>query len=136
MSDERVRLDKWLWAARFFRTRSLAKDAIEGGKVHYNGARCKVSKDVEVGATLQIRQGFDEKTVIVKSVSDQRRGAPEAQLLYEETAESIEARAAMTQQRRVARDMMQAPLTKPNKRDRRELQRFRDQHSGDTWPDD
>lgn len=135
MSDERVRLDKWLWAARFFRTRSLAKDAIEGGKVHYNGARCKVSKDVEIGATLQIRQGFDERTVVVKAVSEQRRGAPDAQLLYEETTESIEARTALTEQRRLARDMMQAPLTKPNKRDRRHIQRFRDQNLGE-WPDE
>lgn len=135
MSDERVRLDKWLWAARFFRTRSLAKDAIEGGKVHYNGARCKVSKDVEIGATLQIRQGFDERTVVVTAVSEQRRGAPDAQLLYEETTESIEARTALTEQRRLARDMMQAPLTKPNKRDRRHIQRFRDQNLGE-WPDE
>jgi ribosome-associated heat shock protein Hsp15 len=135
MNDERVRLDKWLWAARFFRTRSLAKNAIEGGKVHYNGARCKVSKDVEVGATLQIRQGFDERTVVVKAVSEQRRGASEAQLLYEETTESIEARTALTEQRRIARDMMQAPLTKPNKRDRRHIQRFRDQNLGE-WPEE
>jgi len=136
MSEERIRLDKWLWAARFFRTRSLAKDAIEGGKVHYNGARSKVSKDVEIGATLQIRQGFDEKTVIVKAVSGQRRGAPEALLMYEETAESIEARLAHSEQRRIARDMMQAPATKPNKRDRRELQRFQDQNAGEEWQDD
>jgi len=136
MSDERVRLDKWLWAARFFRTRSLAKDAIDGGKVHYNGARSKVSKDVEIGATLQIRRGFDEKTVIVKAVSGQRRGAPEALLMYEETAESIEARLAHSEQRRMARDLMQAPITKPNKRDRRELQRFQDQNAGGEWQDD
>lgn len=136
MSEERVRLDKWLWAARFFRTRSLAKDAIEGGKVHYNGARCKVSKDVEVGATLRIRQGFDEKTVVVKAVSDQRRSAPEAQLLYEETSDSIDTRTALTEQRRISRDMMQPPATKPNKRDRRHIQRFRDQNAGDAGPDE
>jgi ribosome-associated heat shock protein Hsp15 len=135
-SEARVRLDKWLWAARFFRTRSLAKDAIDGGKVHYNGARCKVSKDVEIGATLQIRQGFDEKIVVVKAVSGQRRGAPEAQLLYEETADSIEARAKLGEQRRIGNDMMQAPATKPNKRDRRQIHRFKDQNSGDTWQDD
>jgi ribosome-associated heat shock protein Hsp15 len=136
MSAERVRLDKWLWAARFFRTRSLAKDAIEGGKVHYNGARCKVSKDVEIGATLQIRQGFEEKTVIVRAISDQRRGAPEAQLLYEETPESVEARHKHAEQRRVAREMMQAPLTRPNKRDRRELRRFHDRNPDDAWHDE
>ena len=65
MSEERVRLDKWLWAARFFRTRNLARQAIEGGKVWYDGARTKVSKEVQVGAELRIRQGFDEKTVTV-----------------------------------------------------------------------
>src|SRR5690554_6872810 len=84
-----IRLDKWLWAARFYKTRSLAKAAIEGGKVHYEGQRTKVSKLVEIGATLKVRQGFDEKVIIVKALSDQRRGAPEAQLLYEETPQSI-----------------------------------------------
>lgn len=131
-----VRLDKWLWAARIYRTRSLAKDAIDGGKVHYNGARCKVSKEVEIGATLQIRQGFDEKVIVVRALSDQRRGAPEAQRLYEETAESIERREKLAGERRIARDMMQAPLTRPNKRERRQLQRFREQGAGDPWSDE
>src|SRR5690606_28965388 len=74
-SNDNIRLDKWLWAARFFKTRALAKDAIEGGKVHYEGQRCKVSKTPELGAKLTIRQGFDEKTVIIKALSGQRRGA-------------------------------------------------------------
>ena len=69
MSEERVRLDKWLWAARFFRTRNLAKQASEGGKVWYDGARTKVSKEVQLGAELRIRQGFDEKTVTVRALS-------------------------------------------------------------------
>ena len=84
----KTRLDKWLWAARFFKTRSLAKAAIDGGKVHLAGQRVKVSKEITIGDTLQIRQGFDEKVVLVRELSDQRRGAPEAQLLYEETADS------------------------------------------------
>jgi ribosome-associated heat shock protein Hsp15 len=131
-----VRLDKWLWAARFFRTRNLAKEAIEGGKVHYNGARCKVSKCVEVGATLRIRQGFDEKIVVVKAVSDQRKGAPEAQVLYEETLESITAREKSANDRRLSRDLIQAPAMRPNKRERRQLQRLHDRNASDSWDDE
>ena len=80
-----LRLDKWLWACRFYKTRSLAKDMIDGGKVQYNGQRCKASKTVEVGATIRLTQGTDEKTVIVRGLSEQRQAAPLAQLLYEET---------------------------------------------------
>ena len=81
--NNEVRLDKWLWAARFYKTRSIAKAMIEGGKVHYNGQRTKVSKTVEVGAMIKLRQGSDEKEIEVIALSDQRRGAPEAQLLYQ-----------------------------------------------------
>lgn len=76
----RVRLDKWLWAARFFKTRSLAKAAIEGGKVQINGQRAKPSKEIEQGVTLTIHQGWEEKTVVVAALSEQRRGAAEAAL--------------------------------------------------------
>jgi ribosome-associated heat shock protein Hsp15 len=120
-----VRLDKWLWAARFFRTRSLARAAIEGGKVWYEGARPKVSKEVQPGATLRIRQGFDEKTVRVLALSEERRGAPEAALLYEETAESVAARSAEAERRRIARAGMEAPPTRPDKHDRRRIHRFK-----------
>ncbi len=75
MSDS-VRLDKWLWAARFFKTRALAKKAIEGGKVHYDGARVKTSKNVELGALIRVPQGWDIFEVEVTALSDQRRGAP------------------------------------------------------------
>ena len=112
-----IRLDKWLWAARFFKTRSLCKEAIEGGKVHYEGQRSKVSKIVEVGAKLTIRQGYDEKTIVIKEVSDQRRGAAEAQLLYEETAESIKERAEKAEQRRLNKSFMSTPDHKPNKKE-------------------
>ena len=87
----KLRLDKWLWAARFFKTRSLAKSAIEGGKVHCGGERCKASKEIRVGDQLQIRQGFDQRSVEVLQLSDQRRGAPEAQLLYRESERSVAA---------------------------------------------
>ena len=93
-NSDKLRLDKWLWAARFFKTRSLAKAAIEGGKVHLDGQRVKVSKEISVGDTLHIRQGWDEKVVEVKALSGQRRGAEQAQLLYEETEASIKKREA------------------------------------------
>lgn len=122
----RIRLDKWLWAARFFKTRSLAKHAIEGGKVHYNGARCKVSKEVEVNATLTIRQGYDEREVQVLSLSDQRRGAPQAQQLYQETEQSIRQRELRAAQRKAFGPG--ADLIKPNKKQRRQIHRFKEQH--------
>src|SRR5690554_4472973 len=95
MSDnqqEKVRLDKWLWAARFYKTRALAKEAIEGGKVHCRGERCKPSKEPKVGDELVLRAGYDERTVVIEQLSAVRRGAPQAQLLYRETDESISAR--------------------------------------------
>ena len=130
MPEARVRLDKWLWAARFFRTRNLSRDAIEGGKVWYQGARPKVSRDVELGAEIRIRQGFDEKTVLVRALSDERRGAIEAAQLYEETPASIAAREAEAAGRRMARAGFQAPPTRPDKRDRRLIHRF-EQEAGE-----
>lgn len=121
----KVRLDKWLWAARFFKTRGQAKQAIEGGKVHYNGTRSKVSKLVEVGAELKIRQGWDEKTVEVIGLSDQRRGAPEAALLYRETDASIRLREEQAAQRKAQRAGMPLDSGRPTKRDRRRIQDFK-----------
>ncbi len=86
LSNEKLRLDKWLWAARFFKTRRLAKEAIEGGKVHCAGQRGKVAKEISPGEALTIQQGFDKREVRVIAFSDQRRSATEAALLYEETA--------------------------------------------------
>ena len=122
---EKLRLDKWLWAARFFKTRSLAKQAIEGGRVHLAGHRVKVSKEISVGDTLQIRQGFDERVVEVLVLSDQRRGAPEAQLLYRETPESIERREREAQARKAAGGMLHRPESRPSKKQRRQIHRFR-----------
>ena len=125
-SDVKVRLDKWLWAARFFKTRALAKAAIEGGKVHYEGQRSKVSKVVEMGAKLTIRQGFDEKEVVIRGISDQRRGAPEAQKLYEETVDSIKARMDESERRRIMKSAMAAPDHRPNKKERRQIHKFKE----------
>ncbi len=99
--SEAVRLDKWLWAARFYKTRSLARNMVDGGKVHYNGQRTKPSKLVEVGAIITLRQGNEEKTVVIERVSEQRRGAPEAQTLYSETAESVVKRERMALARKL-----------------------------------
>lgn len=123
--DKKVRLDKWLWAARFFKTRSLAKQAIDGGKVQCNGASCKSSREVRIGDKLGIRQGWDEKIVIVQALSDQRRGAPEAALLYEETAASREQRELQAERRRLQGAMMPTTPGKPGKQDRRLIQRFK-----------
>jgi ribosome-associated heat shock protein Hsp15 len=123
---DKLRLDKWLWAARFFKTRSLAKAAIEGGKVHLGGQRVKVSKEISVGDTLQIRQGWDEKVVLVISLSNQRRGAPEALLLYEETADSSAKREAEAEARKAAGGMIDRPANRPTKKQRRQIHRFKD----------
>ena len=123
----KVRLDKWLWAARFFKTRSLAKQAIEGGKVHYNDARSKVSKDVETGALLKIRHGWDEIEVEVIALSDQRRGATEARLLYRETEASLLRREQESSQRRAMRGLGLISKDRPNKKQRRQIHRFREQ---------
>ena len=120
----KVRLDKWLWAARFYKTRAIAKQSIEGGKVHCDGARSKPSKEITLGTRISLRQGFDEKTVIVKILSDKRKSAPEAQLLYEETAESIKRRAARTAERSAQPSHWHSP-TRPNKKQRRMIQRFK-----------
>ena len=124
---ERMRIDKWLWAARFYRTRSLAKEAIESGRVHYAGSRVKTSKEIAVGDELQIRQGsataMTEKTVIVEALTLQRSNATAAQILYSETEESITRRAYYTEQRKLAN--LARPDNKPNKKERRDLQRFR-----------
>jgi ribosome-associated heat shock protein Hsp15 len=126
LPSTKVRLDKWLWAARFFKTRSLAKAAIDSGKVHLDGQRVKVSKEISVNDKLQIRQGWDEKDIVVKQLSEQRRGAPEAQLLYEETAESIARREAQAQARKAAGGMLDHPAQRPSKLQRRQLHRFKD----------
>lgn len=121
-----VRLDKWLWAARLFKTRGKAKEAIDGGKVHVNGQRGKPSKDVQINNELVISQGWDKKTVIVKNVTGKRGGAPAAQLLYTETEESIENRNLQSIQRKAAGALISRGP--PSKRDRRLIRKFRDQN--------
>ncbi|NHC04034.1 RNA-binding protein [Acinetobacter sp. 187] len=123
---ESMRIDKWLWAARFFKTRSIAKHAIEGGKVHQNNERVKVSREIRVGMQLTIQQGFEKKTVIVKALSSVRGGAPQAQLLYEETAESIEKRELLSSQRKMHN--LARPDHRPSKKDRRDISKFKQEN--------
>ena len=124
-SIEGVRLDKWLWAARFYKTRALAREMIEGGKVHYNGQRSKPSKVVELNAQLTLRQGNDERTVVIKAITEQRRPATEAVVLYEETAESIEKREKVALARKLNALTMPHPDRRPDKKERRDLMRFK-----------
>lgn len=127
MTETAVRLDKWLWAARFYKTRSLAKDAIESGKVHYNSARAKPSRTVESGALIRMKIGWMEKTVEILDITDKRRGAPQAQALYRETPESIEKRERLAAERKAQQATLIAPDHRPTKKERRDIRRVKDQ---------
>ena len=119
--DTRLRLDKWLWAARFFKTRSLATQACDGGKVQVDGQRAKPSLALRVGVRVALRQGFDEKEIVVRLLSEHRGNATQAQTLYEETADSITKRALHAAQHQAMR--MATPLSdgRPDKKQRRQL---------------
>ena len=124
--NSKVRIDKWLWAARFFKTRSLAKSAIEGGKVQLAGQKVKVSREVAPGDILRIRQGWDEREVTVIATSEQRRAAPIAQTLYEETEASVERRTRAAGARKAAGTLAR-PSQRPGKHERKALERLRKQ---------
>jgi len=122
--DEGIRLDKWLWAARFFKTRQLAVEAINGGKVQVNGQRSKPGRTVKVGARLNVHKGSLEWDLVIKAVCKQRRPASEAILLYEESEDSRLRRQELAQKRRESGDKAPGARSRPNKRDRRMIQRF------------
>jgi ribosome-associated heat shock protein Hsp15 len=122
---DKVRIDKWLWAARFFKTRSMAAQAVAGGKVHLNGARIKPARHVQLGDELRIRRGELEFVVIVSAILDKRRPAKEAQLLYEETEASILQRQHHKEKKRLeAADRMYGTVKRPDKRARRQIRSF------------
>ncbi|MCP1674710.1 ribosome-associated heat shock protein Hsp15 [Natronocella acetinitrilica] len=123
--QESVRLDKWLWAARFFKTRRLATDAVTGGKVEVNGGRAKPARGVRVGDELQIRKDAYTFVVEVRDLSEQRGPARVAETLYSETAESQEKREALRLQLRAQSAAFPQPRQRPEKHDRRELTRFK-----------
>ena len=120
-----VRLDKWLWAARFYKSRAMARAMIEGGKVHYNGQRSKPGKQVEVGALVRLWQGDEEKEVQILQLAPQRRGASEAQLLYRETEQSELKRQKMAEARRLNSLYAPHPDSRPDKKQRRDLMRLK-----------
>lgn len=119
-----VRLDKWLWAARFFKTRSMATHAVNGGKVRYNDARTKAAKNVTVGDQLIINNGHEEFEVTVLAVSGTRRSAKEASLLYEESEGSVGRREEHREMRRLLHAGGMTPPRRPDKRDRRKIKSF------------
>lgn len=121
-----VRVDKWLWAARFFKTRSIAAEAVDGGKVYVNGERAKPAKQVRPGDEIRIRLGPYEHTVAVLGTSERRGPAAEAQRLYREHEASREARERLHWQLTKAAPAMEPAKGRPTKRDRRDLDRFRD----------
>ncbi|CAM4288282.1 ribosome-associated heat shock protein Hsp15 [Pseudoalteromonas byunsanensis] len=119
--NDAVRLDKWLWAARFYKTRAIAREMVQGGKVHYNGQRCKPSKLVELGATIKLAQGFDEKEVTVLVLLDKRQAAPIALQSYRESEQSVIKREQNAIARKNNSFFAPHPVNKPDKKQRREL---------------
>lgn len=125
VQDKKVRLDKWLWAARFYKTRALASQAVVGGRVHVNGERVKPSRSIKINDELRITRGNDEFVVLIAGLHDRRGPASLAQTLYEETLASIEARSIADEQRRLMADTKVVnPVRRPGKRDRRLIRRF------------
>jgi ribosome-associated heat shock protein Hsp15 len=122
------RLDRWLWAARFFKTRAQAKTAIDAGHVQLNGNRAKSAKEIGPGDELDVRRGWTTSTVRVTATATQRGNATAAAMLFEETPDSIERREAEVARRRMERAGLKVPDTKPNKRDRRALRRLQEGH--------
>lgn len=121
-----TRLDKWLWAARFYKTRAIAKQMIDGGKVFYNGQRTKSGKAVAIGDMIKMRQGFDEKEVEVIALADKRRDATFAQTLYQESSKSIASREKNSLARKQGILLSPASDTKPDKKQRRKLREFKE----------
>jgi ribosome-associated heat shock protein Hsp15 len=128
---DRVRVDKWLWAARFYKTRSAATEAVDGGKVDVNGERVKPARPLKVGDTVRVRIAPFEHVVLVRGLGERRGSAAAAQALYEETPESIAVRERLREQLRMApAAFMYEEGGRPSKKDRRELQRFIDRKRG------
>ena len=124
--DEKFRLDKWLWAARFFKTRAIASDAIESGKVEVNGERPKRGKAVKVGDLIRVRLGPYEHHVVVRALSARRGPAAQAQLLYEETEASLQARTLLAERLKAAPPPLFTEKGRPTKKERRDLRRLKD----------
>jgi len=129
---DKLRIDKWLWAARFYKTRSLATDEIDKGRVRINDLEVKPAKEVKVGDTVTLRQGPATRTLVVRGISDKRGGAPQAQLMYEETEASLRLREQLTEQRRLEPASSQEH-GRPTKRDRRDIEKVNNKSWGSRW---
>ena len=124
---EKLRIDQWLWAARFYKTRTLASEEIDKGRVHVNGVAVKPAREVKAGDVLLVRTGVISRSVVVQAVSDKRGPAPQAALLFTETSESVAARAAAAEQRRLAPEpALSLAQGRPTKRERRDTDKARD----------
>jgi ribosome-associated heat shock protein Hsp15 len=123
-ADQKCRLDKWLWAARFYKTRSLATEAIDGGKIHLDGERVKPAKEVKLGQVIHVRRKDFEIEVVVTGLSIQRKGAPEAALLYTETSASLAKRADAAITREADHGKRERGAGRPTKRQLRDIRRF------------
>ena len=121
-----TRLDKWLWAARFYKTRAIAKQMIDGGKVFYNGQRTKSGKAVAIGDIIRLRQGYEEKEVEVIALADKRKDATFAQTLYQETKDSAETRERNAIARKQGILLSPASETKPDKKQRRQIRQLKE----------
>ena len=131
---DRLRIDKWLWAARFYKTRSLAAEELDKGRVRVNDVEAKPSREVKVGDTLTLRQGPVTRTLVVRGISSQRGGAPAAQLLYEETAESLALKALLAEQRRLGQEPATSQTQgRPTKRDRRDIEKLGSKDWNQRW---
>ena len=119
-------MDKWLWACRFYKTRNLAKQNIDGGKVKVNNLKAKSSRELQVGDLVLFRQGYDERTVKVLVLSDQRKGASEAQKLYEETEESVSERERNASMRKASGQSILNSDRRPTKKERRQIHQFKE----------
>ena len=120
-----IRLDKWLWASRFFKTRAIAVESINGGRVHLNGVRVKPARVIRLDDELKITRGTERFHVVVKGLNDKRRPAKEAVLMYEETEESLQDREAAQELNRLQSANIKQPTHKPNKRERRVMEKFK-----------
>ena len=129
---EKLRIDKWLWAARFYKTRSLATEEIDKGRVRVNDTEVKPAKEVKVGDTVVLRQGPVTRTLVVRGISDKRGGAPVAQLLYAELEASIKLREQLAEQHRLEPANSQEH-GRPTKRDRRSIDKVTDKSWGNRW---
>ena len=126
-TTQNIRLDKWLWAARFFKTRAIAREMVQSGKVHYNGHRAKPSKSVELGAMIKVPAGWDSRTIEVLGLSDKRLSAALAQALYAETAESVTKREENQAARKLNAFHSPKPDNRPDKKQRRQIIKFKQQ---------